>query len=144
MREQFFMSVLMVLASNPVLGQDRSINTSTLRPRQDCAPLEVARTADSDAYSAYASCIISNNYGVFHALYARHLRDFPNDTGDVEVRFDVGLDGRAENVEASSTKIKNSRLLQLIAARLKLIEFLPPDSKTQQVVHRFMFSQIEH
>ena len=124
------------------LGQERSLITSR-RPRQDCAMLEAARSSSSEAYAAYVACVVDNSYFAFHALYTRHLRDFPNEQQDVEARFTVGTDGTVQSAEAVSGGTSDTEFLKRIAARLRIMKFLPPESGAQEIRHMFKFSQTE-
>lgn len=124
------------------VGQERTLIT-TVRPRQDCNALEEARGSSPEAYGEYASCVIDNSYIAFRALYDRHLRYFPKEEQDVVAKFRVGTDGSVENAEASSPGISDSEFLRKVAARIRLLKFLPSDAGAQEVSHTFKFSEPE-
>lgn len=121
--------------------QLRSLITTRLQPSQDCTSLELARSSSPQAYAAYASCVIDNSYSAFNGLYTRHLRYFPNEQQDVEARFTIGTDGTVERAEAESAEMSDAEFLKRVAARIKIIKFLPFEGGTQQVRHTFEFSQ---
>jgi hypothetical protein len=137
-----FMPLAIATGFGAALGQERSLITSR-RPHQDCVMLEAARSSTSEAYAAYAHCVIDNSYFAFHALYTRHLRDFPNEQHDVEARFTVGTDGTVKSAEAVSSGTSDTEFLKHIAARIRVIKFLPSESGAQEIRHTFKFSQTE-
>lgn len=103
--------------------------------------MESTRTSDPAAYSAYAGCVIDNNYSAFYYLYARHLRAFPNEMQDVRVRFKVEPDGRVEAAEAVALGAADTEFLRKFEARLKFLKFLSPGSESREVTYEFAFSQ---
>lgn len=136
-----FAAVSLLIGLNMALAEERSLITTRLRTRQDCASLEAARSSSPETYAAYAHCIIDNSYGAFHALYTRHLRYFPNDAQDVEAKFTIGPDGNVESAEATSGDVTDTEFLKKVAARLKIIKFLPTEIGAQEIRHTFKFSQ---
>jgi len=132
-----------LLAGDQSFGEERSLITSALAPHRDCASVELARDNGQEAYAAYAGCVLNNSFPAFFALYTRHLREFPDEKQDVEVRFTVGSDGRAETVVASAPGVTDLGFLRKLEARLKLINFIPPAGTDYAVVYTFAFSRAQ-
>ena len=77
----------------------------------------------------------------FYSLYSRHLRDFPNDTRDVDVKFRVGASGKPESVVAFAPALIDQELVKKVAARLTLVALVPPKAAEYEVSDTFRFTQ---
>jgi hypothetical protein len=113
-----------------------------LLPALDCSSLEASREESPVAYSAYARCVLHNSLRPFHFLYLRHLRDFPLEKHDVEVRFTMRPDGTVQNSEALSAAVTDVQFLRKIAARVRLVNFKSAGVEGVEVSYTFPFSQM--
>jgi hypothetical protein len=113
-----------------------------LLPELDCAALETSREASADGLSNYVRCVLNNSVRPFYYLYLRHLRDYPRETGDVDVRFTVLSDGTVQDCVASSAGVTDAQFLKQVSARLRLIKFQSAGGNGVEVTYTFPFSKL--
>jgi len=97
---------------------------------------------DQASYSEYAACILDRNFGAFAALYTRHLRAFPAETGDIDVTFLMSAIGSAQDIRIEGPDLKDVDFHKKIAARLSVLQFAAPATPVP-IRYTFKFSAIE-
>ncbi len=84
--------------------------------------------------------IVRQNFGRFRLCYENGLRNNPNLTGRVSVRFVIGRDGAVSNVGNGGSDMPDQSVVQCVIRQYYGLSFPPPDGGIVTVVYPISFA----